>query len=332
MKNPFKYIESDMVDRIIDESFKRAATAAAREKYEGNVVEKARQKEGLRIKKVGCLVSDRLKAVAGSFPDMEKMPEIYRELVEAVVGEAKLRRAVKNIKLMSNQVKQMQINYLDRLKKSRHTYDSRETRKIFYGRTAGCLEKIEGELELIYEIAPLLRTFPDLEEAPTVIIAGLPNVGKTSLLKQLTGSEPEIQPYPFTTKGLMLGYVSFGHQRVQLIDTPGLLDRPVAKRNKIELQAIAAIKVMADLIVYVFDVSETCGYTLERQRNLYEDIRKDFKKPIIAVANKTDAVGGRSPQDTGVEGIIEVSCESGAGVEALRKFLKGELQKIKKVV
>ena len=165
-----------------------------------------------------------------------------------------------------------------------------------------------------------LRNLPDLKEEKTFAIAGLPNVGKTSLLKAITGSAPEIQPYPFTTKGLMLGYTNFGFEEVQFVDTPGLLDRPSQKRNTIELQSIAVLKTISDFVIYVFDLSETCGFPLEKQKNLFEEVKKTFGKPIIAVANKTDVVGGKSLEDMKMP-VIAVSCETCQGIDVLKNSL-----------
>ena len=118
-----------------------------------------------------------------------------------------------------------------------------------------------------------------------VLLVGDPNVGKSSLLKKLTGADPEIKSYPFTTKGIMVGYLE---KRAQILDTPGLLDRPEYLRNKIELRAISAIKNIANIIVFVFDVSEI-AYPKEKQLELFNEINNNFDVKIFACMNKFDA-------------------------------------------
>jgi len=49
-----------------------------------------------------------------------------------------------------------------------------------------------------------------------------------------------VQPYAFTTKSLFVGHMDHKYLRWQVIDTPGLLDRPLEERNTIEMQARAA--------------------------------------------------------------------------------------------
>ncbi len=132
-----------------------------------------------------------------------------------------------------------------------------------------------------------IRNFPTIKKGFTVAIAGMPNVGKSSLLRQLTSSTPEIRPYPFTTKSILVGYIEKGHRRLQVIDTPGILDRPIEERNPIEKQAVLALRELADLILFVFDPTETCGYTLDSQIELYAEIKENFKN-VVPVLNKMD--------------------------------------------
>ena len=46
----------------------------------------------------------------------------------------------------------------------------------------------------------------------------------------------DVQPYAFTTKSLFVGHTDYKYLRWQVIDTPGILDRPLEERNTIEMQ------------------------------------------------------------------------------------------------
>ena len=80
--------------------------------------------------------------------------------------------------------------------------------------------------------------------------------------------------------------------RIQIMDTPGILDRPMIKRNHIELQAILALRLISDLIIFIFDPSLASGYSVESQVKLYNEIKSNFSKEgkteIIIVFNKMD--------------------------------------------
>ena len=51
----------------------------------------------------------------------------------------------------------------------------------------------------------------------------------------------------------------------QVIDTPGILDHSLEERNTIEMQAITALAHLRAAVLYVMDVSEQCGHTVEEQ-------------------------------------------------------------------
>src|SRR5205823_7176802 len=82
-------------------------------------------------------------------------------------------------------------------------------------------------------------------------------------------------------------------------------------------QAIAALTHLADAILFLLDPTETCGYPLEDQRRLLEEIRALFPTvPIIVVENKAD-LGG--PTD----GHPRISALRGKGVaDAFSRVLR----------
>jgi nucleolar GTP-binding protein len=221
------------------------------------------------------------------------------------------------------------MKYFDKLSKTTNSDECRRTRKEFYGRVNSLMRKTRKDFDLLHYAAKSLGGLPDIEDRRTIIIAGLPNVGKTSLLAKLTGSKPKIRAYPFTTKGLMIGHSKFDFETIQFIDTPGVLDRPAKKRNPIEQQAIIVLKIIADFIIYVFDVSETSGYTLEKQMKLYREVRDTYKKPIITVVNKIDIEGMRDIKEVKIKHIA-VSCETGKGIKTLNSEISNFLKKTKK--
>ncbi len=330
MKNPFRSLRPVDKEKFLDEVFSAAARAVEKETFEVDeklvrykrgfsmAAEIAKQKEGLRIKTCGTLAASSLKALSQSVPNLEKLPPIYREILLIFASEKDLERASYHLSWAAKRIEGMKMLFLQKVGHTKHTQDSRNVRKEFFGRVADFTRKCSDDFELVSYLWKSLRNLPDLREEKTFAIAGLPNVGKTSLLKAITGSAPEIQPYPFTTKGLMIGYANFNFEEIQFVDTPGLLDRPMQKRNAIELQSIAVLKTISDFIIYVFDPSETCGFTLEKQKNLFEEVKKIFSKPVIAVANKSDIVGGR---EMDMEA-ISVSCDGGEGVEELKRKIK----------
>src|SRR5207247_3129197 len=144
------------------------------------------------------------------------------------------------------------------------------------------------DLEALTEARRALRRLPEIDPAlRTVVVAGYPNVGKSSFVRAVSSGRPKIADYPFTTKRVSLGHFDRGVERFQILDTPGLLDRPMAKRNAMERQAISALSHVADGILFLLDPTETCGYPLDDQRKLLAEIRRLVPAvPLLVLATK----------------------------------------------
>jgi nucleolar GTP-binding protein len=156
-------------------------------------------------------------------------------------------------------------------------------------------------------------------DIPTIVIAGAPNVGKSQLVGQISTGKPRVAVYPFTTQEISLGVFERKYLRYQVIDTPGLLDRPLEERNAMELRAVLALKHLADAIVFVMDPSETCGYTMEQQEHLLDSLKGEFgSTPIIVIENKADVLKSKSSR-------LKLSAAEGEGIPELIDELVGRL-------
>lgn len=82
----------------------------------------------------------------------------------------------------------------------------------------------------------------------TVVIIGAPNGGKSRIIKELTKAEPEVAPYPFTTREPFPAMMPFEDVLVQLIDTPPVTD------SQFEPYIVSYVRT-ADLVLLVFDGS-----------------------------------------------------------------------------
>ncbi len=200
--------------------------------------------------------------------------------------------------------KQRQIRRMARIS----TMDS--SRKEAIGRIASVMKQIGSALEKLAFAREQFKTFPTLSPgAPICVIAGYPNVGKSSFLRQISKARPEIASYPFTTRGINMGVYEIGSRqegkrgaagergrmrglysrRINLVDTPGLLDRQPEERNAIEEQAAAALNHVADCILFILDPSGFCGYPTSPQTALLDSLREMFPDlPFIVVENKCD--------------------------------------------
>lgn len=184
-------------------------------------------------------------------------------------------------------------------------------------------EKQEALLHLI-STAQTLRRLPKVEVgAPVAVLVGMPNVGKSSIVTATSSGTPEINDYPFTTRGLKIGHVGkFGTPgRYQLMDTPGVLYRADADRNSMEGLTLAAVELLPSAIVFVMDLSGTCGEqsAARLQLKVREQIRAAFpERPWLDVRSKADLplAEGITPEDV-PNGALHVSVHEARGVDEL---------------
>lgn len=75
------------------------------------------------------------------------------------------------------------------------------------------------------------------------------------------------------------------------MDTPGILDHKLDDRTTIEMQAITALAHLNACILFLLDISENCGWSIDEQISLFTNIKPLFQgKPLVLVLNKMDLV------------------------------------------
>jgi tRNA modification GTPase len=165
-----------------------------------------------------------------------------------------------------------------------------------------------------------------LRDGIRLVLAGLPNAGKSSLLNALSGRDSAIvTAIPGTTRDVLAEYIQLDGLPVQLVDTAGLR----FSEDAIEQEGIRrAWKEVdsADAVLLVID-----GSTLEwsSTRELFLQVRNRLSRPqvLTLVFNKTDLRESKiNPSSIHSEmeahSAIHVSAKTGLGLEELRSHLK----------
>jgi len=271
-------------------------------------------------------LTSRLESYVKNFPSIDKLPLFYQEIIDIKIDSNKLKKSLGAIDWARKTTLMVYSTQSSSLTKSGNVEFLKQKQKEIYGRVSSIIKQVDKNLVFLSNAQKILKTFPDIGDIPTVVIAGYPNVGKSSLIRQLSTAKPEIAQYPFTTKQIYVGHIEktvrYEKKKYQIIDTPGLLDRPLSERNNIEKQAIAALRHLADLIVFIFDPSETSGYQMNEQTLMLDDITKLFSDvPFIIVENKLDIKNTGSSNQ-------KISCTTGEGIEELRQEILSILDNI----
>jgi tRNA modification GTPase len=159
-----------------------------------------------------------------------------------------------------------------------------------------------------------------LRDGIQLVLAGAPNVGKSSLLNRLAGEEVAIvTPIAGTTRDRVKESITIGGVPMHIIDTAGLRatsDLVEAKGIERSWEAIGA----ADLVIFLQDssASETTAATevLELKGQILKALSP--KCPVLEVNNKSDLLGNPiSAQDENQT--LFISAKTGQGIEALKQ-------------
>jgi len=304
MKNPFdKFYHVPNSQELLDIAFKRGMKSSAQVSQNAPIIIKAKKKESKRIKVAIEELINRIIKIIKKVPIIDDLPDFYRELASVLVNIDELKLTLGKLNGILPILNKIQREYLRKLNKIEAPKEGDQLRRAAFGRISSIINKQNRNLEYLNKIRGRLREIPSIDYTlPCIVVAGYPNVGKSSIVKNIsTNKRIEVKEYPFTTKKLNMGHLEierrFDKIKIQCLDTPGILDRPMSKRNKIELQAILALRLISDLIIFIFDPTPACGYSVDSQLELYQEIKRNFSKDgkiqIVIVINKKDLASSK---------------------------------------
>lgn len=177
------------------------------------------------------------------------------------------------------------------------------------------LEEIEKQFD---QLLAATRQGCLLHDGMTVVLAGKPNAGKSSLLNALAGQESAIvSDVPGTTRDIIREHIQIDGLPIHVLDTAGLRESGDAVESEGVRRAQAAMN-RADRVLLVVDDNETTDDELEK---LITEL--PFGGPRTIVRNKID-LSNKKPSyiNTRCFKEISVSAKTGAGLDDLRQHLK----------
>ena len=181
------------------------------------------------------------------------------------------------------------------------------------------LESIHARFAVLEQSARQGRL---LRDGMTIVIAGRPNAGKSSLLNRLAGYDAAIvTPVAGTTRDLVKERIHLDGMPLHVLDTAGLREPgdPVEEEG---IRRARAAMARADRVLFVIDaVADPSGTAYREERS-----RLPPEVPVTLIFNKSDLARGIPLSDT-LSGPprIALSALSGEGLEALRSHLKASM-------
>ena len=308
-------------EELTDKAFHRAAKITVNGT---NALDGKKKTTLAKITASGDIVKDTFVSYVNKFPRFDKDDDFFPELVDLVIGIDAYKKSLGAMNWAANKTEKLKNESLREVRRSKDASEIDALRKSFYGRLSSIIKQVKDELLFLQGCKTKFRNLPAVDsDVATLVVAGFPNVGKSKLVSTLSSAAPEIAPYPFTTKGIVIGHMDDGWRKYQIIDTPGLLDRRLDERNDIEKQAILALRYLTHVILFILDPSETCGYDMGKQQALLDSVKGGFEGvPIIVAESKSDIFVRETDN-------ITFSAETGDNMELLRDTIVKELRKIK---
>lgn len=159
-----------------------------------------------------------------------------------------------------------------------------------------------------------------MREGMTIVIAGAPNAGKSSLLNALAGAERAIvTPIAGTTRDVLREHIQIDGLPLHIIDTAGLRESP----DEIEREGIRRAWQEIERADHVLLVTDSSASTVDPQSLWPTDAPVALaQKPLTLIRNKCDLSKLSPTLEIGAPNRVTLSAKTGAGIELLRKHLQ----------
>lgn len=179
-------------------------------------------------------------------------------------------------------------------------------------------ERIASTIDLCEQITAKAQQGALLREGMTVVIAGRPNAGKSSLLNRLAGYEAAIvTDIPGTTRDVLRERIHIDGMPLHIADTAGLRE----DADVVEAEGIRRARnemTRADRILYVIDATRA----LDDESMRAELASLPPEIPVSVVLNKIDLAQAQSRYEQSQPPRLHVSATNGDGIDLLREHLK----------
>ena len=304
-------------EELIDRALRRASKV---EEKVRNADYRARLTAVRKIHSVADNLANPMISYVKAFPSFDIIHPFDREIIDLTVGVDMLKKSLGAVDWARKEVLMISTKYVPKARARKSAENTMKIMSEAYTKMTNVVRQISKNLDFLISARSIFRNLHNVDtESPVAVFAGAPNVGKSSLIGSVSTGKPEVKSYPFTTKAVSLGHITKKYTVLQVMDTPGLLDRSDLERNDMEKQGIAAFDYLEPIIVFLTDLTGTSGYSVEMQTNLREELKLRYPKcEWIDVFSKKDL---DFEDDIDFDGAISVSAYKEQGIEEFKDKL-----------
>jgi nucleolar GTP-binding protein len=298
----------DFIDIILSRTQRQTPTVV----HKGYAISRIRQFYMRKVRYSQQNFYEKLSTIIDEFPRLDDIHPFYGDLLHVLYNKDHYKLALGQINTARNIIAKISKDYLRLLKYRDTLYRCKCLKVAALGRMCTVVKRISPSLAYLEQIRQHMARLPSIDpNTRTVLICGYPNVGKSSFMNKVTRADVDVQPYAFTTKSLFVGHTDYKYLRYQVIDTPGILDRPFEDRNIIEMCSITALAHLRAAVLFFLDISGSCGYSIAQQAALFHSIKSLFmNKPLVIVCNKTDLQPLEGLSEDDMKLVMEMKAEA----------------------
>jgi nucleolar GTP-binding protein len=298
----------DFIDIILSRTQRQTPTVV----HKGYAISRIRQFYMRKVRYSQQNFYEKLSTIIDEFPRLDDIHPFYGDLLHVLYNKDHYKLALGQINTARNIIAKISKDYLRLLKYGDSLYRCKCLKVAALGRMCTVVKRISPSLAYLEQIRQHMARLPSIDpNTRTVLICGYPNVGKSSFMNKVTRADVDVQPYAFTTKSLFVGHTDYKYLRYQVIDTPGILDRPFEDRNIIEMCSITALAHLRAAVLFFLDISGSCGYSIAQQAALFHSIKSLFmNKPLVIVCNKTDLQPLEGLSEDDMKLVMEMKAEA----------------------
>ncbi|KAL0743859.1 hypothetical protein Bca4012_085372 [Brassica carinata] len=257
-------------------------TTRSRSDNKGFKLNRLRKLYTRQVAKTQLTFSDKLSTILRDFPHLDDIHPLYTDLLRFVFDKNCYTFSLGQVHTARRLIANIANDYLNLLEFVGSVKECKSLKASAVAGMFGVVNEITPGLAYLEQLRQHMVKLPLVDpNVATLLVAGYPHAEKACFVERVVG---------FVAKSVAfdVGCTDYGLVRCQVIDAPGVLDKPVFGDCNVVVDALA--RRLGDAIVLFFlDVSGSCGYSVADQVVFFHSVKEVFvDRPLLVVCDESD--------------------------------------------